>query len=134
METGMKHLHHFLPFVFFIVLIVAIIKAYMGKIANPKKDGLLTVTLILAHTQLLLGLYLLMNFIFIAGIHMGNATNRFITVEHPITMLIGVILITVGKVKAKKIEDVAKANKTIFSYFIVALVLIALRTPWDKLF
>ena len=134
METGMKHLHHFLPFVFFIVLIVAIIKAYMGKIANPKKDGLLTVTLILAHTQLLLGLYLLMNFISVAGIHMGEAANRFITVEHPITMLIGVILITVGKVKAKKIEDVAIANKTIFSYFIVALVLIALRTPWDKLF
>ena len=134
METGMKHLHHFLPFVFFIVLIVAIIKAYMGKIANPKKDGLLTVTLILAHTQLLLGLYLLMNFISVAGIHMGEAANRFITVEHPITMLIGVILITVGKVKAKKIEDVAKANKTIFSYFIIALVLIALRTPWDKLF
>lgn len=130
----MKHLHHFLPFVFFIVLIVAIIKAYMGKIANPKKDGLLTVTLILAHTQLLLGLYLLMNFISVAGIHMGEAANRFITVEHPITMLIGVILITVGKVKAKKIEDVAIANKTIFSYFIVALVLIALRTPWDKLF
>ena len=134
METGMKHLHHFLPFVFFIVLIVAIIKAYIGKIANPKKDGLLTVTLILAHTQLLLGLYLLINFISVAGIHMGEAANRFITVEHPITMLIGVILITVGKVKAKKIEDVAKANKTIFSYFIVALVLIALRTPWDKLF
>jgi len=130
----MKHLHHFLPFVFFIVLIVAIIKAYMGKIANPKKDGLLTVTLILAHTQLLLGLYLLINFISVAGIHMGEAANRFITVEHPITMLIGVILITVGKVKAKKIEDVAIANKTIFSYFIVALVLIALRTPWDKLF
>ena len=129
----MKHLHHFLPFVFFIVLIVAIIKAYMGKIANPKKDGLLTVTLILAHTQLLLGLYLLMNFISVAGIHIGEAANRFITVEHPITMLIGVILITIGKVKAKKTEDVAKANKTILSYFIVALVLIALRTPWDKL-
>ena len=120
METGMKHLHHFLPFVFFIVLIVAIIKAYMGKIANPKKDGLLTVTLILAHTQLLLGLYLLINFISVAGIHMGEAANRFITVEHPITMLIGVILITIGKVKAKKTEDVAKANKTILSYFIVA--------------
>ena len=134
METGMKHLHHFLPFVFFIVLIVAIIKAYMGKITNPKKDGLLTVTLILAHTQLLLGLYLLINFISVAGIHMGEAANRFITVEHPITMLIGVIFITVGKVKAKKIEDVAKANKTIFSYFIVALVLIAFRTPWDNLF
>jgi hypothetical protein len=49
-------------------------------------------------------------------------------------MIIGVILITIGKVKAKKIEDVAKANKKIFYYFFAALVLIALRTPWDKLF
>jgi len=45
----------------------------------------------------------------------------------------GVYECLIGKVKAKKTEDVAKANKTILSYFIVALVLIALRTPWDKL-
>jgi hypothetical protein len=64
---------------------------------------------------------------------MGESANRFITIEHPLTMLIGVILLTVGKIKAKKNEDVAKANKTIFAYFLVALVLFALRTPWDKL-
>jgi len=49
-------------------------------------------------------------------------------------MIIAVALITIGKVKSKKMEDVVKANKTIFSYFLVALVLIALRTPWDKIF
>jgi len=43
-------------------------------------------------------------------------------------------LITVGKVKAKKATDNTKGNKVVFGYFIVALVLIALRTPWDKLF
>ncbi|MDP7566762.1 MAG: hypothetical protein QF383_00060, partial [Flavobacteriales bacterium] len=83
---------------------------------------------------LLLGLVLLVDFISLAGIHMGEAANRFVTVEHPLMMIIAVALITIGKVKAKKIEDVGKANKTIFSYFIVALVLIALSTPWDKLF
>jgi heme A synthase len=133
MEVGIKHLHHFLPFIFYIVLLVVIVKAYLGKFTNPKKDKLLTITLILAHTQLLLGLYLMIDFISKAGIHMGESANRFTTVEHPLMMLIGVVLITIGKVKAKKIEDIVKANKTIFNYFIIAFVLIALRTPWDKL-
>ena len=129
-----KMIHHLLPFIFYVILIVVIVKAYLGKITDPKKDRLLIVTLILAHSQLLLGLYLMIDFISKAGIHMGESANRFITVEHPTTMLIGVILITVGKVKAKKIEDNAKANKTVFWYFAVALILIALRTPWEKLF
>tara|TARA_B100000809_G_scaffold140073_1_gene137662 strand:- start:29 stop:415 length:387 start_codon:yes stop_codon:yes gene_type:complete len=127
-------IHHLLPFIFYVILIVVIVKAYLGKITDPKKDRLLIVTLILAHSQLLLGLYLMIDFISKAGIHMGESANRFITVEHPTTMLIGVILITVGKVKANKIEDVVKANKIIFSYFWIALVAFALRTPWEKLF
>ena len=45
----------------------------------------------------------------VAGIHMGESANRFVTVEHPLMMVIGVALITIGKIKAKKIEDVAKA-------------------------
>ena len=99
-----KMIHHFLPYIFYIVLIVSIVKAYMGKFTNPKKDSLLTVTLILAHTQLLLGIYLMIDFISKAGIHMEESANRFVTVEHPLMMIIGVVLITVGKVKAKKIE------------------------------
>jgi len=134
MSTGLMHLHHYFPFLFFIVLIISIVRAGLYKIPNVKKDILLTLTLIFAHIQLLLGLVLLVDFISLAGIHMGEAANRFVTVEHPLMMIIAVALITIGKVKAKKIEDVGKANKTIFSYFIVALVLIALSTPWDKLF
>jgi len=133
MHTGLKHFHHFLPFVFYIVLFITVVKAFLGKIQNPKKDVLLTLTLILAHIQLILGIVLLFPFLQ-AGIEMGNSANRFITVEHPLTMLIGVVLITVGKIKAKKIENVGKANKTIYYYFLIALVLFALRTPWDKLF
>ena len=134
MLTGLMHLHHYLPFLFFIVLIVSIVRAGLNKIPNVNKDIFLTLTLIFGHIQFLLGLVLLVNFISVAGIHMGEAANRFITVEHPLTMLIGVILITVGKVKAKKATDNTKGNKVVFGYFIVALVLIALRTPWDKLF
>ena len=128
-----KMAHHLLPFIFYVILIVVIVKAFLGKFTNPKKDKLLTATLILAHIQLLLGLYLIIAFISKAGLHMEESANRFITVEHSTTMLIGIILITIGKVKAKKIENIAKANKTIFVYFLIALVMFVLRTPWEKL-
>ena len=134
MSTGLMHLHHYLPFLFFIVLIISIVRSGLNKIPNVKKDIFLTLTLIFAHIQLLLGLVLLVNFISVAGIHMGEAANRFVTIEHPLTMIIAVVLITIGKVKAKKIEDNANANKTVFGYFAVALILIVLRTPWEKLF
>ena len=134
MSTGLMHLHHYLPYLFFIVLIISIVRAALNKIPNVKKDIFLTLTLIFAHIQLLLGLVLLVDFISVAGIHMGEAANRFVTIEHPLTMIIAVVLITIGKVKAKKAIDNTKANKTVFWYFTVALVLIAYITPWDKLF
>ena len=128
-----KMIHHLLPFLFYIVLIITIVKAYLGKIANPKKNGFVSTSHILAHTQLLLGLYLWIKFVSIAGIHMNESANRFVTVEHPLMMVIGVALITIGKIKAKKIEDISKANKTIFVYFFIALIMFVLRTPWEKL-
>ena len=134
MAAGLMHLHHYLPYLFFIVLIISIVRAALNKIQNVKKDLFLTLTLIFAHIQLLLGLVLLVNFISKAGVHMGEAANRFVSVEHPLTMVIAVVLITIGKVKAKKATDNIKSNKTVFNYFIIALFLVVLRTPWDKLF
>ena len=134
MLTGLTHLHHYLPYLFFIVLIISIVRAALNKIPNVKKDLFLTLTLIFAHIQLLLGLVLLVDFISRAGVHMGETANRFVSIEHPLTMIIAVLLITIGKVKAKKATDNTKGNKTVFVYFIIALVFIVLRTPWDKLF
>ena len=134
MLTGLLHLHHYLPYIFLIVLIISIVRAALNKIPNVKKDIFLTLTLIFAHIQLLLGLVLLVDFISKAGVHMAEEANRFVSIEHPLTMIIAVLLITIGKLKAKKETDNKKGNKTVFSYFIIALFLVVLRTPWDKLF
>ena len=127
----MKH-----TFLFLIVLLISIVRAALNKTPNAKKDIFLTITLIFAHIQLLIGLVLLIPMATVVDWSrvMGNEASRFLLVEHPLTMLIAVVLITLGKVKAKKIEDNAKANKTVFGYFAVALILIVLRTPWEKLF
>ena len=137
MSTGLLHLHHYLPFLFFIVLLISIVRTCpLNKTLNTKKDIFLTLTLIFAHIQLVIGLVLLLPLATVVDWSrvMGNSDVRFTLIEHPLTMLVAVVLITVGKVKAKKEEDNTKANKTIFWYFTAALILIALRTPWDKLF
>lgn len=135
MKTGMLHLHHYLPYIFLLVLLISIVRAYLGKIANPKKDKLLLLTLILAHIQLLVGFYLLFPFPEVEmSVIMKDSILRFKFIEHPSIMVLAVALITIAKIKSKKMVDVVKANKTIFSYFIVALVLIAMRFPWDKIF
>ena len=137
MSTGLLHLHHYLPFLFFIILLISIARTCpLNKTPTDKKDFFLTLTLIFAHIQLVIGLVLLIPLATTVdwGVVMGNSDVRFTLIEHPLTMLVAVVLITVGKVKAKKEEDNTKANKTVFWYFTVAFILIALRTPWDKLF
>ena len=124
MNTGIQHFHHYLPYIFLIVLIVSILRAAFNAIPNVKKDKLLLSTLILAHIQLLLGLYLYVPKALVNGIMWFS--------DHPITMILGIIILTIGKVKSKKIENNSKANKIILIYFTIALILILSRS-WELL-
>ena len=135
-----KMAHHFLPFLLILTLVLVVIKAflaaYLGKELCLKKCKLQSITMILAHIQLVLGIVLFCDFAFTNppwGEIMGNAASRYIYVEHPFTMLLAVIFISVGKVKAKKIEDSVKSAKVTFIYFTISLILILIRTPFDKL-
>jgi threonine/homoserine efflux transporter RhtA len=61
---------------------------------------------------------------------MKNAFYRFYQMEHPVTMLVAIVLITLGHGMAKKsVSDEVKYAKA-FRYFLIALILIVLRTPW----
>ena len=135
-----KMVHHFLPFLLILTLVLVVIKsflaAYLGKDLCLKKCKLQSITMILAHIQLVLGIVLFCDFAFTNppwGEIMGNAASRYIYIEHPFTMLLAVIFISVGKVKAKKIEDSVKSAKVTFIYFTISLILILIRTPFDKL-
>ncbi|MGY8987494.1 MAG: hypothetical protein ACKVG7_02935, partial [Flavobacteriales bacterium] len=99
MKTGMLHLHHYLPYIFLLVLLISIVRAYLGKIASPKKDKLLLLTLILAHIQLLVGFYLLFPFPEVEmSVIMKDSILRFKFIEHPSIMVLAVALITIAKI------------------------------------
>jgi len=130
MNTGLLHLHNALRWVILITLLLSIYQLY------TKKDALKTskILLISSHTTLLLGLY---QYFFGAvgfkmiqaagmGVAMKDASTRFWAVEHISSMLIAIVLITIGHISYKKSKN---ASKTTVLY-VIALLLIALAMPW----
>jgi signal transduction histidine kinase len=140
MITGLKHLHSFIPYLLLPVLIIAtmvyLIK-YLSKNAFTKSDKTLgLVTLILSHLQLVIGL--LLYFLGSNGFDltkiegfMKNADLRLYAVEHIAIMVLAVALITFGYSRAKKQFVNSKKFASLGLSFLIALILILSRIPWE---
>jgi hypothetical protein len=142
MYNGLLHLHNLLRWVILLLIIVAIVRSFVGMSSNKpftngdKKIGLFL--MISAHITFLIGIYqwiagsLGLKAIQSAGfgVVMENSNSRFWAIEHPVGMLIAVILITIGRRQSKApISDTAKHKKT-FWYYLIALILIIAVVPW----
>jgi len=130
MYTGLLHLHNTLRWVVLITLILSIYNLF------TQKDALKTskILLISAHTSLLVGLYqyiagpLGIKMIQAAGMAatMKDPASRFWAVEHIFSMILAIVLITIGHIKYKKSS---KPGPTRILY-VIALILIILAMPW----
>ena len=94
--------------------------------------------MIASHITLLLGLYqwALGRIGFLStdytsfGSVMKDKVSRFFLVEHPITMILAIVMITLGHGMAKKSVDDETKYKKAFRYFLIALILILAGVPW----
>lgn len=129
METGMLHLHNVLRWVILLLLLVTLYQAF------TKKESIRSSSLwlmIAAHTMLLIGLYQL-----IAGRYgitkglpegvelMKDSFYRFYWVEHPLLMVVAIILITLARGKAKVLN-----YKNTGWLLLIALIFILVAIPW----
>ncbi len=137
MYEGLKHAHSGLRWIFLILLVYAIINAFIkwrGKqdyTEGDRKLGLFT--FITSHIQLLIGLILYFISPKVGAINaevMKNATARFFTVEHITMMIVAIVLISVGYSRAKKATDSATKFKRTFIFFLIALILVLVSIPW----
>ncbi|MCB0662082.1 MAG: cytochrome B [Saprospiraceae bacterium] len=128
----LKHAHSGFRWIVLILLLVTIFNAFKKRKGNQVwSDGdqkLALYTFISTHIQLLLGLILYFISPYVT-FDMADKLSRFYSVEHISLMVIGIALITVGYIKAKKAAEGKKA-KTIFTFFLIGLILILLRIPW----
>lgn len=108
-------------------------KSLYGKTENRWR----LVFTIMNHSQLLIGLLLYFVFSPITksalsnmGAAMKDASLRFWAVEHFTTMLIAVILVTIGGSKVKKAASDASKHKLTLIFFGIAMLLILSMIPW----
>lgn len=138
----MKEIHSYWAYLVVLILLFAVYNAITGlakKRTFTDKDlriGLFT--LIVSHIQLIIGL----GWYFMSPAYkalkadsaqvMGDSVSRLLAVEHPLLMIIAIVVITMGWSKhKKKTEDQAKF-KTFAIFYGIALLLIASRIPWSQ--
>ena len=139
MYTVLLHLHHWMPFLWLLLILVVLVQNFLvwksdrEFTASLKRQN--TITIVLTHIQVTVGLVMLIGFnmdmFSDMGTLMGDAAMRFKYVEHPTTMLLGAVLITIGNAKSKRQEAAKNKAKTVVIWFGIGLLLIALRFPWE---
>lgn len=135
MYTAIKHLHSLLAYILIIGLIIAIVYLLAAYLTNkPYNRKIALLGLISAHLQFVVGLIAY----FVSPYGMKNASStamkdgisRLYFLEHPLTMLIAIVLITIGYSKAKRQPVAKKQNFTAMIFYAIGLVLILSRLPW----
>lgn len=140
MQTGLLHLHSFLRWAIVLLFIIAIFKS-IGAGNKPFTKGHATVGLLLLICCDLNGLIGLVQwFTGTFGLKLFNTmpaadimqapVYRFFAVEHLLGMLVGIILVHIGRSFAKKnIPDAKKHRKTVLFYIIAFIIMLA-SIPW----
>lgn len=133
-------LHSLLRWFVLISLIYTIYRTYKGWFSGLSftsgDDKARNITVIIAHTQLLVGLILygvspIIHSLFQDfGEGMKQSGVRFYGMEHSIMMIIAVVLITIGSAKARRLTDDTTKFRTIAVWFSIALVIILISIPW----
>jgi hypothetical protein len=142
--TGLLHSHRSLAYLFLIAalatVLVALFNRLQSKPTSKALNGLTLATLITGHLQLLFGLALY----FVgpwfgllaenAGEVMRTPELRLFAVEHLSVNLIGIALVTAGRIRYKKLDSDHRKHQAVIAYVGLGLLLIASRVPWDRLF
>ena len=123
-----------------LVLVVAVVNSFMGlsskKEFTSKDRKIALFALIAIHIQLLVGLILY--FVSPLGLdslgQMSDKTLRLTSLEHPLINIIGIVLITIGWSKHKKLMTSESKFKTFSIFYGLGLLLILSRIPWNMWF
>ncbi|WP_339755380.1 hypothetical protein [uncultured Winogradskyella sp.] len=141
-----QFLHSYWAYLVLVVLVLAtvnaLIKFFGDKEFDAKDFRISLFTLITMHIQLLLGLILFFTKDYFSTISevggmgevMKNAVLRSNIIEHPITMIFAVVLVTVGYSKHKKKLVSKQKFKMLAVFYTIALILVLAKIPWKTWF
>lgn len=132
-----KGLHSGFAYLALLLVVIAVVNSFIGLLSKKeylekdKKIGLYALGAI--HTQAVIGIVL---YLFspkgLSGFSMSNSALRLTSMEHPLINIIGIVLITIGWVKHKKLTSNESKFKTVAIYFGLGLLLFLSRIPWSS--
>ena len=138
---SIQNIHSYWAYIVLGVLVLAILNAFIGRFSNKSftaKDLRISLfALIVTHIQLLIGLILYFVSSWFSlwqegiGEVMRNSEARLYLVEHPITNVLAVILITMGWSMHKRQVESGKRFMRIGLFYLLGLVLLLSRIPWS---
>ena len=139
MYTGIQHSHSYFAYLVLVFLLLAIafglIRWLTGKTFTKLNKIFALLGLIGTHLQVLIGLILYfvspLGFSNFSSDAMGESSLRLYILEHPLTMILAAVLITVGYSRAKRLLDDKKKLKSVVVFYSIGLLLILIRIPWD---
>lgn len=146
MYSTIQSIHSYWAYLVLFVVLIATINAIAGNVSKkeflPKDAKLSLYALIATHIQFLIGIILF----FVSPLGLTNIQNsgmgtvmkdsvsRLYAVEHPLMMLLAVIFITIGYSSHKKKALASGKFKSIMIFYLIALVLMLSRIPWQQWF
>lgn len=146
MYTTIQFIHSYWAYLVVFVVLIATINSLAGLVGKkeygPKDFRLALFALIVTHLQFVIGMILY----FISPLGLKNIVNsgmgevmknsdyRLFAVEHPIVMLLTVVLITIGYSKHKKKLVSGPKFKALTIFYSIALILMLSRIPWAQWF
>ena len=145
MYETVKFLHSYWAYLVLVILAIstfnALIKVFGNKPFGAFDFRVSLFTLIVVHIQLLIGIVLFFTspyFSLLLKTGMGNVMKdpvlRSNIVEHPLTMIIAVTLITIGYSKHKKKLTSKSKFKRLAIFYTLALILVLAKIPWNVWF
>ena len=140
MYSFIQKFHSGWAYLALLLLVIAVVNSFIGmsskKEFTAKDRKIAMFGLIATHIQLVVGMILY----FVSPLgsavfgQMKDAALRLTSLEHPLTNLIAITLITIGWSKHKKATTNEAKFKSIAIFFGLGLLLILSRIPWSLWF
>jgi cytochrome c oxidase subunit IV len=139
----LKFIHSYFAYLVITLLVVStirfLVRYVLSKDYTPTDFRLALITFIVSHTQLLIGLFLYFisdKFSLWYELSLNeiitSPINRLYLIEHPIVNIIAIVFITRGYSLHKKRRVSNSKFKAIGFNYLLGLVLLLSRIPWDN--
>ena len=136
MYNFLVHFHSGWRWIYLVLLVFALINSFLkwrqGAEFQPGDGKINLYAMSAAHLQLIVGLvlYFLSPKVQFSGAAMQDALLRFFTAEHITTMVVAILLITLGYSRAKRATVDTQKFRLAFWFFLGGLIFTLVGIPW----